>query len=91
MSRSPAWHITNGEAGWITGLFYAAYTVSVPILVTLTDRVDPRTVYLGGVALTIAHHLGRYRPETAQGLRSRHAEWHQRGRDEMLERRCVMY
>jgi predicted MFS family arabinose efflux permease len=52
------WHITYGEAGWITGLFYAAYTVSVPILVTLTDRVDPRTVYLGGVALTIASHLG---------------------------------
>ena len=34
------WRITNGEAGWITGLFYAAYTVSVPVLVTLTDRVD---------------------------------------------------
>ena len=52
------WRITNGEAGWITGLFYAAYTVSVPILVTLTDRVDPRTVYLGGVALTVLSHLG---------------------------------
>ncbi len=38
------WHITNGEAGWITGLFYAAYTISVPVLVTLTDRIDPRTV-----------------------------------------------
>src|SRR5262247_3915390 len=52
------WHITNGEAGWITGLFYAAYTVSVPILVTITDRVDPRSVYLTGVALTVASHLG---------------------------------
>src|SRR5262247_3274183 len=52
------WHITNGEAGWITGLFYAAYTVSVPVLVTLTDRVDPRAVYLTGVGLTIASHAG---------------------------------
>src|SRR5262245_2043049 len=52
------WHITNGQAGWITGLFYAAYTVSVPFLVTLTDRVDPRSVYLTGVGLTIASHLG---------------------------------
>ena len=52
------WHITNGEAGWITGLFYAAYTVSVPVLVTLTDRVDPRAVYLTGVGLTIASHVG---------------------------------
>lgn len=52
------WHITNGEAGWITGLFYAAYTVSVPVLVTLTDRVDPRSVYLSGVGLTVASHVG---------------------------------
>ena len=47
------WRITNSEAGWITALFYAAYTVSVPVLVTLTDRIDPRTVYLTGVGLTV--------------------------------------
>src|SRR5262245_44822214 len=52
------WHITNGEAGWITGLFYAAYPLSVPVLVTLTDRVDPRSVYLTGVGLTVASHAG---------------------------------
>jgi len=52
------WHISNAEAGWLTGLFYAAYTVSVPFLVTLTDRVDPRTVYLTGVGLTVASHAG---------------------------------
>jgi len=52
------WHITNGQAGWITGLFYAAYTASVPFLVTLTDRIDPRSVYLTGVGLTVASHLG---------------------------------
>src|SRR5499427_9526513 len=50
------WHITNGEAGWITGLFYAAYTLSVPVLVTLTDRIDPRSVYLAGVGLTVVSH-----------------------------------
>jgi predicted MFS family arabinose efflux permease len=50
------WHITNGEAGWITGLFYAAYAVSVPFLVTLTDRIDPRSVYLTGVGLTVVSH-----------------------------------
>src|SRR5215831_14030579 len=42
------WRLTNSEAGWITSLFYASYTLSVPILVTLTDRVDPRRVYLTG-------------------------------------------
>lgn len=51
------WSLTNSEAGWITGLFYAAYTVSVPFLVTLTDRVDAKRVYLCGVGLTVAAHL----------------------------------
>lgn len=51
------WGIDNTEAGWITGIFYLAYTVSVPVLVTLTDRVDPKRIYLLGVALTIVGHL----------------------------------
>ena len=36
------WGLTNSEAGWITAIFYAAYMVAVPVLVTLTDRVDTR-------------------------------------------------
>ena len=52
------WHLSNSEAGWVTGVFYAAYTLAVPVLVTLTDRVDARAVYLSGVALTIASHFG---------------------------------
>jgi predicted MFS family arabinose efflux permease len=51
------WALTYTQAGWITAVFYGAYMVSVPILVTLTDRFDPRRVYLFGVALTIAGHL----------------------------------
>ena len=39
------WWIDNGEAGWITGVFYIAYVLSVPVLVTLTDRVDPRSAH----------------------------------------------
>lgn len=53
MSR---WGLTNSEAGWITAMFYGAYLVAVPILVTLTDRIDARRVYLFGVACTIAAH-----------------------------------
>ena len=55
--RIAAWGIDNTEAGWITGLFYLAYTVAVPVLVTLTDRVDPKRVYLFGVAVTVLGHL----------------------------------
>ena len=53
----PLWGLTNSEAGWITGIFYAAYMVSVPVLVTLTDRVEPRLVYLFGVACTVVAHV----------------------------------
>lgn len=52
-----AWQLTNSEAGIVTGAFYAAYVCAVPILVTLTDRVDPKRIYLVGVALTVASHL----------------------------------
>jgi predicted MFS family arabinose efflux permease len=51
------WHLTNGEAGWITSAFYAAYMISVPVLVTLTDRYDAKLVYVFGVGCTIAGHL----------------------------------
>ncbi|HTE14435.1 MAG TPA: MFS transporter, partial [Burkholderiales bacterium] len=53
----PLWGLTNSEAGWITAMFYGAYLLAVPILVTLTDRVDARWVYLFGVACTITAHL----------------------------------
>src|SRR6478752_43750 len=51
------WNLSNSEAGWITASFYGAYMVSVPVLVTLTDRVDPKRIYLFGVASTVAGHL----------------------------------
>jgi predicted MFS family arabinose efflux permease len=53
----PAWRISNAQAGWITGIFYLAYMLSVPILVTLTDRIDAKRVYLFGVACTCVGHL----------------------------------
>ena len=56
-SMIPRWGLTNSEAGWITGIFYAAYMVSVPVLVTLTDRIEARRVYLFGVGCTVASHL----------------------------------
>jgi MFS family permease len=46
------WSLSNTEAGWISGIYYAAYTLVVPLLSSLTDRVDPKRVYLASVALT---------------------------------------
>jgi predicted MFS family arabinose efflux permease len=53
----PLWGLTNSEAGWVTASFYLAYMLAVPILVTLTDRLDPKRIYLFGVGCTIAGHL----------------------------------
>ena len=52
------WSLTNTEAGWITSAFYLAYVGAVPILVSLTDRVDPKRIYLLGVSLIALAALG---------------------------------
>ena len=51
------WSLTNSEAGWITSAFYAAYMCAVPVLVTLTDRIDAKRVYLFGVGCTTIAHV----------------------------------
>jgi len=40
------WGITNTEAGWINGIYYAGYVAAVVVLTSLTDRVASRDVYL---------------------------------------------
>lgn len=45
------WKISNTEAGWISGIYYGGYAAAVPILASLTDRIDSRRVYLWSAAL----------------------------------------
>lgn len=45
------WGLSNTDAGWITSIFYLAYVAAVPILVSLTDRMDPKKIYLFGVLM----------------------------------------
>ena len=51
------WSLSNTDAGWINGIFYAGYLCAVPVLVSLTDRVPPRKVYFFSMALSAASHL----------------------------------
>jgi MFS family permease len=53
-----AWNMSKTEAGWLVGIFFAAYVVVVPVLVSLTDRVPTRYVYAVGAGLTALSHLG---------------------------------
>lgn len=52
------WQLTNTQAGWISAIFLGGYAVSVPVLVSLTDRVDPRRIYLMSTALGGVASLG---------------------------------
>lgn len=40
------WGLSNTGAGLVSGLFFAGYMAAVPVLTTLTDRVDARRIYL---------------------------------------------
>jgi MFS family permease len=48
------WSISNTEAGWISGAYFAGYVIAVPLLVGLTDRADARDVLLASLALGAA-------------------------------------
>lgn len=54
----PLWELSNTQAGWISGIFFAGYVAAVPILVTLTDRIDSRRIYLVGLLISAVGLLG---------------------------------
>jgi len=52
------WHLSATDAGWLVGVFFAAYVAAVPLLLALTDRLPVRRIYLLGTGLTTLSHLG---------------------------------
>lgn len=52
------WSLSATEAGWLIGVFFAAYVPAVPVLLSLTDRVPARRIYLVGTGATALAHLG---------------------------------
>lgn len=43
-----AWNLNRTQAGWLVGVYFAGYMSSILYVASLTDRVDPRKVYLIG-------------------------------------------
>jgi len=41
----PLWDLTETEAGWIGGIYFAGYAAAVPFMSGLTDRIDGRRVW----------------------------------------------
>ncbi len=48
----PLWGLSGTEAGLMAGAYSFGYMLAVPILTTLTDRIDARGVLLAGSALS---------------------------------------
>jgi MFS family permease len=52
------WGLSNSQAGLISGFYFAGYVGAVPVLVSLTDRMDARRVILFSLALGAAASIG---------------------------------
>ena len=47
------WALSNSEAGLIGGVFFAGYMAAVPVLTSLTDRIDSRRIYMWACLLSV--------------------------------------
>ena len=52
------WHLSNTDAGWLNGIYYAGYLLAVPLLVTMTDHWSPRKIYFSSLLITALSSLG---------------------------------
>jgi MFS family permease len=52
------WQLSGKEAGIIAGAYFGGYMLAVPLLSSLTDRLDARHVYLGSCLLAASGLFG---------------------------------
>jgi MFS family permease len=52
------WSLSNTTSGWISSAYYGGYMLAVPVLASLTDRFDARTVWLAAITLAASGALG---------------------------------
>jgi MFS family permease len=52
------WGLNNTAAGWISAAYYAGYMVLVPVLASITDRLDARRIMGLGALLGVGSALG---------------------------------
>lgn len=49
-----SWALSNTQAGWIGGIYFAGYVVAVAAIVPWTDRIDSRRIYLACLLISAA-------------------------------------
>ena len=47
------WKLDGVDAGWISGIYYGSYMISVMVLVSITDWIDAKKIYITGVLITL--------------------------------------
>ncbi len=52
------WSWSNTEAGWVGSSLFIGYTAAVPVLVALTDRLDPKKIWLFCSVVTVIAAFG---------------------------------
>jgi MFS family permease len=52
------WRLSHSEVGWISGITYGAYVAGVPVLVSLTDRIDARRIVIAFSLLAAVSSIG---------------------------------
>jgi len=70
----PVWRLSGTEAGLMAGAYAFGYMLAVPVLTTLTDRLDARNILLAGSAISgLARRSECSR--TGYGRRFRSGDW----------------
>lgn len=54
---SQSWSLSSTEAGWIGSAYFIGYTLTVPFLLSLTDRIDPARMFVAAALITAAANL----------------------------------
>jgi len=52
------WDLSNTETGWVSSAYFTGYMLAVPVLGSLTDRMDARSIWLGACALAGVGSIG---------------------------------
>jgi MFS family permease len=52
------WNLSNTAAGWVSAAYYAGYMILVPVLTSITDRIDARRIMGLGAVLGVLTAVG---------------------------------
>ena len=52
------WRLSNTTSGWISSAYYGGYMLAVPVLASLTDRFDARSVWLTAITFAAVAAIG---------------------------------